>query len=154
MVYIFYISALLIVLFFFFWVKYCRYYEKKIKQGEKEIEINVIRLKKCLKKYYEILEKDKELTQSVTLYNKVKGEVDIPVRLSANESRVGWEDIRITKDWVLIDGESQLKEIKCMFMDHKVYVKQVINTYDEHITYTRKMMKIHLFFRKIFNRYV
>ena len=150
--YIFYIIVLLIVLFFFFWIKYGRYYEKKIKQGEKEIEITVIKLRGCLKKYYEILEKDKKLAESVILYNKVKGKVEIPVKLSSNDTKSGWEDIRITKDGVLINGESQLEKIKYTLMEHNVHIKQVDIDYDEYVIYMRKIMRIHLFFYKIFNR--
>ena len=157
MEYIIYTILILISLFFFIWIKYSRFYEKKIREGERDITVDILELRQCLKNYYKLLEKDNKLKKDVSIHNKVigKGNIYPPLKETyQSDPNTIFYYIKITKDKILVDGETQLNEISYYPLRGKIKIKEINFTYQEYLILVKRMMKIHYFFYKIFNRNV
>ena len=155
MEYIIYIILGLISLFFFIWIKYTRFYEKKIRKGEKDITIDILELRECLQNYYNLLEKDNGLKKDVKIFDKLRGKGTIHINLKEayeNDPTTVFDYIKITKDKILINGETQLNEMSYCVLKGKIKIKEINFTYNEYLILVKRMMKIHYFFYKIFNK--
>ena len=133
MIFIF-IFIILVALFFFLWIKYTRFYENKIRE--------------CLSNYYNLLKTDKNLAHQVQIHKRIngKGEVHQPLKtLHHPRTDKVFDYIKITKDKVLVEGETQLVNLGSYQLQGKIKIKQINFTYKEYVGLVKKLMKVHYF---------
>ncbi len=156
MIFIF-IFIILVALFFFLWIKYTRFYENKIREGEQTVTLTIKELRECLSNYYNLLKTDKNLAHQVQIHKRIngKGEVHKPLKtLHHPRTDKVFDYIKITKDKVLVEGETQLANLGSYQLQGKIKIKQINFTYKEYVGLVKKLMKVHYFIYKIFNKNV
>ena len=156
MIFIF-ILIILLCLFFWFWIKYTRFYESKIREGEETVTLTIKELRECLSNYYNLLKTDKNLAHQVQIHKQMngRGESHRPLKtLHHPRTDKVFDYIKITKDKVLVEGETQLVELGSYQLQGKIKIKQINFTYKEYLVLVKKLMKVHYFIYKIFNRNV
>tara|TARA_R100000664_G_C2758874_1_gene148118 strand:+ start:3905 stop:4375 length:471 start_codon:yes stop_codon:yes gene_type:complete len=154
MIFIF-IFIILVGLFFFLWIKYTRFYEKKIKEGEQTITITIKELREYLSNYHQLLKSDKNLAAQVKIHNQIKGkgEKHLPLKqIYHPRTDKVFDYIKVTKDNILIEGETQLNQLGLYQLQGKIKIKQINFTYNQYLVLVKKLMKVHYFIYKIFNK--
>ena len=149
------IIIILICLFFFLWIKYTRFYEKKIREGEETITITIKELRECLSNYHKLLKSDKNLAAQVKIHTQIKGkgETHKPLRETYHpRTDKVFDHIKVTKDNILIEGETQLNQLGSYQLQGKIKIKQINFTYNQYLVLVKKLMKVHYFIYKIFNK--